>query len=1339
MQVLSTKIYGLLTHEMNAHWERVDRDVLGPVSEAIAAKAGSQEELSHFDLLHQILLTIDETLLSLEQESESYQRFNLRHSRLSSAEEINQNILLYAEELGRTKAELVGDRRAFKRHFGQDTMVARFQRKTGEHERATVILLRTIPRILDTWPFDEQPITEEILQNLPSQRLLRLYDEYTRDERIPVEALRAFSALVKACPPHLKRHLLPADAEQLIIRSAQDIERDPWCQIEGLRLLHQVSIRSFREIAWRLFGSPSEDDQAWVRRRTVDLVLSDDMLEPLREKVMRDPSPMVRQRIAEQAHLLDNEQTLEVLRALSSLEETETAVRGSALMKLGEQALTAPDSVSFGKVLAEALLSETDSWCIRVSCRIIAETHRHLSDEMDKAQWFDLFYGALNTINLEHDSISVRRWAAHTREQLVCEADENKKKVLTSFQTALRNTRIGKSGKIKIPEIEDWDDQAIGRVLAVGSQEDFGADVHRSKKLLRFTRGDRMGFRLWRFFYEFQKPSPDKRQAFRHTIGRLYDGHIRIPSPLLSEMSMTKVPGEPYTISDEAGWRPMLPLVDEVISAFDRFPNRKALTISTSEGTTVLSIPTNTLKRLRAQNKLNTKFDEYALARNTDPAGYVAMLRQIGIGLEFIPHPGEKVEPEIHQWFHTSAAVSGFAGLESVTTRIRDYFYSAYANSLEQLFVFLLCAFLYFAGRHVYLNQIFFRLRNKVPLIVGGWGTRGKSGTERIKAALFNAMGHRMVSKTTGCEAMFLYADSFGKTHELFLFRPYDKATIWEQVNIVQLSARLRSHVFLWECMGLTPAYINIIQRQWMKDDIATIVNTYPDHEDLQGPAGINIPQVMTYFIRKGGHCITSEQQMTPILEQSARELGSAFTTVGWLEPGLLTEDMLDRFPYAEHPNNIALVKELGNALSLDEDFSVKEMADRVVPDLGVLKVYAPAAIRSRQLQFVNGCSANERFGALGNWTRLEFDKQDPIEEPGVWVSVVVNNRADRIARSRVFAAILAEDIEVDRIFLIGSNLQGMMGYTREAFDGVLEQIDFSSSETPQADQWRNWTRKMRLPTSREEVDTYIAVIDDGDEKEPFIQFYETAYSEYEALAANVSSGDAWTSKAKDQLRAWFERKFVIVQDYFSTGDQTIHRIVNETPPGYTHKVMGMQNIKGTGLDFVYRFQAWDLCYNACQKIKSRKLKVAREGLSSLSAFTDYGLVCEEEVLDAIQIATKLHVPKDRAIREQLELIETTMQKTLEGIKSNLGTGDTQKSASWISSVAEKFLTFLERVLDGGDAIRRRRIADQVYRDMANLRISPAKAAGEIQRMNKRQKGGWLKKDIAARRQRRRG
>ena len=107
-------------------------------------------------------------------------------------------------------------------------------------------------------------------------------------------------------------------------------------------------------------------------------------------------------------------------------------------------------------------------------------------------------------------------------------------------------------------------------------------------------------------------------------------------------------------------------------------------------------------------------------------------------------------------------------------------------------------------------------------------------------------MGFGVVSKSTGCEAMFLPCHTHGELVELPLFRPYDKATIWEHRNMILLASQLRSSAFLWECMGLTPAYVDVLQRQWSRDDLATITNTYPDHEDLQGPAGIDVARTIS-------------------------------------------------------------------------------------------------------------------------------------------------------------------------------------------------------------------------------------------------------------------------------------------------------------------------------------------------------------------------------------------------------------------------------------------------------------------------------------------------------------
>ncbi|MDQ1258062.1 MAG: hypothetical protein QG656_2671, partial [Candidatus Hydrogenedentes bacterium] len=276
--------------------------------------------------------------------------------------------------------------------------------------------------------------------------------------------------------------------------------------------------------------------------------------------------------------------------------------------------------------------------------------------------------------------------------------------------------------------------------------------------------------------------------------------------------------------------------------------------------------------------------------------------------MKYAPYDGDapvpQADPAVQRFFPVVLPTY----LVDFWPRMKSYFFSVYENSLYELCVFIVGLSALFMGRILYLSYAMRKARNRLPLVIGGWGTRGKSGTERLKAALLGAYGFGIFSKTTGCEAMFLYAYPFGPLREILLFRPYEKATIWEQYNVVRLADRLEADVFLWECMALTPAFVYILQRQWMRDDAATITNTYPDHEDIQGPAGIDIPEVMTNFIPRNATLVTSEEQMRPILVEAARGLGTQTRCVGWLEAGLIPPDVLGRFSYQEHPYNVALV-----------------------------------------------------------------------------------------------------------------------------------------------------------------------------------------------------------------------------------------------------------------------------------------------------------------------------------------------------------------------------------------------------------------------------------------------
>jgi len=693
--------------------------------------------------------------------------------------------------------------------------------------------------------------------------------------------------------------------------------------------------------------------------------------------------------------------------------------------------------------------------------------------------------------------------------------------------------------------------------------------------------------------------------------------------------------------------------------------------------------------------------------------------------------------------------------------RMQDYFFSVYENSLQDLGLFLVGMMAWFFGRHLYLGNVIRNTRRSIPLVIGGWGTRGKSGTERIKAALFNALGHSVVSKTSGCEAMFLHAHPGGKLREMFLFRPYDKATIWEQVDVLRISRQLGTHVFLWECMGLTPSYVAILQQQWVKDDVSTITNTYPDHEDLQGPAGINIPEVMTNFIPHNSTLITSEEQMAPILREAAAQRNTDFHTIGWLEAGLLTPDLLERFPYAEHPYNIALVIKMGEELGIDADFSIKEMADRVVPDLGVLKASPPAPLQGRILEFINGMSANERFGCLGNFERMNFSQQDPYQEPGIWLTSVVNNRADRVARSRVFSSILVNDVSIDRHFLIGTNLDGLLNYIREDWTSFAETLTLwpENGSAQPLEILELAAQRMRIPFREEHLTGRLVAMLQGlgitaelealgqlwasperlaeqlEQYEPGERVVELlthigqladSYREYQEFATRLAAAGQSVEAALDDafrmlLWSWFERKLVVIEDAHTSGNRIIRKITQETPPGLHNRIMGMQNIKGTGLDFVYRWQAWEACYQAGQDLKSRDRTVAESGLRALSSFQEYGVLCDEYVRATVAEVKHSQTAQTELFQGELTVILSNLESAMQRVNAELS-----MSGGSGSGVMSRLLVHVEAFLDAGDAVKRRKKANQIYRDLAAERISHERAALELQALTKRQKGGWL-------------
>ena len=739
--------------------------------------------------------------------------------------------------------------------------------------------------------------------------------------------------------------------------------------------------------------------------------------------------------------------------------------------------------------------------------------------------------------------------------------------------------------------------------------------------------------------FEFRNSATDKRQGISHCIGRLSTSKLRAQSQILGELSETKVPGEPLTIASDGTWRPFLPLLDDFVSVLNMswfWPS--TVNFYSSQGITRVTGPQSIFQKIKSAWLLSFQFKKYADLRNWDdhtfPASsYIDELRNMGFRIEFIDYDQEPsierstTDESVEQFFRAAGISLPLAGLLSQSSivnylyRFVDYFSAAFENTLEELVVFSILVLLFACLKHFWSNYTFRKAREKIPLSIGGWGTRGKSGTERLKAALFGVIGHGVVSKTTGCEAMFIQGYAHGDPIEIPLFRPYDKATVWEQSNLIRLASRLNPSVFLWECMALNPSYVDLLQRQWMQDDLATITNTYPDHEDIQGPAGYNVAQTISRFVPRDSLCISTEQTMRPYVTDECRRMNTQFKGVGWLESGLITSDILERFPYQEHPDNVALVATMAEFLDVDYEYALKAMADYLVPDLGVLKTHPVSDVRKRKIEFTNGCSANERFGCMGNWKRLGFDSQDPWKEPCTWLTGVVNNRADRVPRSKVFAKIIVQDISADRFFLIGDNLEGLQGFIEEAWQEHAAELSLRDSSDVWStefaiDAFHQHTRNMRQPAEPQHIvaklksmiqsvldsndlddfdlESVVASSDTPQRLAAILKNYDvdqtlvssvwqhatqwqTALNEYQTMmqkieSASPSSVDVIEGEFRDLMKRWYFRKLVVIEDYFATGEEVLHTIVEATPPGFTNRMMGLQNIKGTGLDFCLPF-----------------------------------------------------------------------------------------------------------------------------------------------------------------------
>ncbi|MDH3694769.1 MAG: HEAT repeat domain-containing protein, partial [Gammaproteobacteria bacterium] len=504
-----------------------------------------------------------------------YADYNNHYRTAVSDAQKQHAILLFARDMGASRRQLFGDRRAFRRWFGHEVVSERYMRRYAKGERllsftldrlgviAADVLQRDVEHGLDNWP------------GLGMEALVEPYLTYDGDSRVRVAAFRCLARALAGIQSRGREGVVTDSTLRYVYRSAMDHRQDVWIQCEALDLMQHLSQDSLSTVIRYRLQNCGEGDDLFVRRRCVYLltrsVRRDPLLADLLPATLEDPDPYVRQALAQGLAAL-SPVTASILLAPLIQDDEEPSVRAAALNEL-EHLVT--NTTLFEKSLAalnHSLANESDSFVTRMALDAIGRCHRILVEtDAEKSQaWLEGLMVGMKNLHINAEALSIRRWAAHATERLWVQNSPIRLALFERVKQEVQRVERGRSVRVKVEDAKGLDQQTLGRILAAVSVDDHGLDLEQRPWGWNITRGHVRRFRTWRFIYEFMNSSTDKRQAFRHTIGRVFRGNIRAPSSILAELAETKVPGEPLTFDSENGWRPYVPLVDELISAIDQ-------------------------------------------------------------------------------------------------------------------------------------------------------------------------------------------------------------------------------------------------------------------------------------------------------------------------------------------------------------------------------------------------------------------------------------------------------------------------------------------------------------------------------------------------------------------------------------------------------------------------------------------------------------------------------------------------------------------------------------------------------------------------------------------------
>lgn len=298
-----------------------------------------------------------------------------------------------------------------------------------------------------------------------------------------------------------------------------------------------------------------------------------------------------------------------------------------------------------------------------------------------------------------------------------------------------------------------------------------------------------------------------------------------------------------------------------------------------------------------------------------------------------------------------------------------------------------------------------FRNLNNIPVRVMINGIRGKSSITRLCAGALRGGGMRVVGKTTGTAARFIFPNG----DEVPVYRKFNIANVVEQIGIVRMAAAEDPDAFVIECMAVEPVLQEVNQTKLIRSNIGVLCNVREDHLAEMGPSLENVARSLSRTMPRNGICITAEDKWFWVLEQEARARNCRLV---YADPDSVTGAELDGFEFFTFKENVAIALAVAQEVGIGRNDALRGMYE-AAPDPGVLTVER-YDVGDKTLHFANVFAANDPNSTLMNFQRLL--ESEAIRPP---IFTLINCRPDRVERNGQMGVIVPQ-LLTEKLFVIG-------------------------------------------------------------------------------------------------------------------------------------------------------------------------------------------------------------------------------------------------------------------------------------------------------------------------------